>query len=91
MSGQRPVSGQRPAKDHARRYIEPLGHAANAFEHWIVEMMVTGKEPVNAERLLPSTGIVSHNMESNCRRRQAELKRNRAGSDPALFNCSSDV
>lgn len=40
-------------------------HAANAFEHWIVEMMLTRKEPVNAERLLLSTGIVSYNMESN--------------------------
>lgn len=40
-------------------------HAANAFEHWIVEMMLTRKEPYNAERLLLSTGIVSFNMESN--------------------------
>jgi hypothetical protein len=40
-------------------------HAANAFEHWIVEMMVTKKEPCNAERLLLSSGIVSYNMESN--------------------------
>lgn len=40
-------------------------HAANAFEHWIVEMMLTRKEPVPAERLLLSTGIVSYNMESN--------------------------
>ena len=40
-------------------------HAANAFEHWIIEMMLTRKEPVNAERLLLSTGIVSYNMESN--------------------------
>lgn len=40
-------------------------HAANAFEHWIVEMMLTRKEPVQAERLLLSTGIVSFNMESN--------------------------
>jgi hypothetical protein len=40
-------------------------HAANAFEHWIVEMMLTRKEPVNAERLLLSTGITSYNMESN--------------------------
>jgi hypothetical protein len=31
-------------------------HAANAFEHWIVEMMLTRKEPDNAERLLLSTG-----------------------------------
>jgi hypothetical protein len=40
-------------------------HAANAFEHWIVEMMLTRKEPCNAERLLLSTGITSYNMESN--------------------------
>lgn len=40
-------------------------HAANAFEHWIVEMMLTRKEPYNAERLLLSTGIVLHNQESN--------------------------
>lgn len=40
-------------------------HAANAFEHWIVEMMLTRKEPCNAERLLLSTGITSFNMESN--------------------------
>lgn len=40
-------------------------HAANAFEHWIVEMMLTRKEPVNAERLLLSTGITAFNMESN--------------------------
>ena len=40
-------------------------HAANAHEHWIIEMMLTGKEPFNAERLLLSTGIVNHYMESN--------------------------
>jgi hypothetical protein len=40
-------------------------HAANAFEHWIVEMMLTRKEPCNAERLLLSTGITSYNQESN--------------------------
>ena len=40
-------------------------HAANAFEHWLIEMMLTRKEPFNAERLLLSTGIVSYNMESN--------------------------
>lgn len=40
-------------------------HAANAFEHWIIEMMLTRKEPVPAERLLLSTGIVSYNMASN--------------------------
>ena len=40
-------------------------HASNAQPHWITEMMVTGKEPFNAERLLLSTGIVAYNMESN--------------------------
>ena len=40
-------------------------HAANAFEHWLIEMMLTRKEPVPAERLLLSTGIVAYNMESN--------------------------
>jgi hypothetical protein len=40
-------------------------HAANAHEHWIVQMMLTGKEPFNAERLLLSTGIVNYYMESN--------------------------
>jgi hypothetical protein len=40
-------------------------HAANAHEHWIVEMMLTGKEPYNAERLLLSTGITNYYMESN--------------------------
>ena len=40
-------------------------HAANAHEHWIIEMMLTGKEPFNAERLLLSTGIVNHYMDSN--------------------------
>jgi len=40
-------------------------HAANAYEHWIIEMMLTGKEPFNAERLLMSTGIVNNYMESN--------------------------
>ena len=34
-------------------------HAANAYEHWLIEMMLTRKEPYNAERLLLSTGIVS--------------------------------
>ena len=34
-------------------------------EHWITEMMLTGKEPFNAERLLLSTGIVNYYMESN--------------------------
>ncbi len=40
-------------------------HAANAYEHWIIEMMLTRKEPFNAERLLLSTGIVNHYMDSN--------------------------
>ena len=40
-------------------------HAANGQPHWITEMMVTGKEPFNAERLLLSTGIVNHYMDSN--------------------------
>jgi hypothetical protein len=40
-------------------------HAANAYEHWLIEMMLTRKEPYNAERLLLSTGIVSNNMDSN--------------------------
>jgi hypothetical protein len=40
-------------------------HASNAYVHWIVEMMLTGKEPFNAERLLLSTGITNHYMDSN--------------------------
>ncbi|MDA0196792.1 MAG: hypothetical protein O2887_17165 [Bacteroidetes bacterium] len=40
-------------------------HASNALPHWITELMVTKKEPFNAERLLLSTGIVNHYMESN--------------------------
>ena len=40
-------------------------HASNAQPHWITEMMVTGKEPYNAERLLLSTGITNQYMESN--------------------------
>ena len=40
-------------------------HASNAQPHWITEMMVTKKEPYNAERLLLSTGITNHYMESN--------------------------
>ncbi|MEO8475334.1 MAG: hypothetical protein ABI477_24235 [Chryseolinea sp.] len=40
-------------------------HASNSQPHWITEMMVSRKEPFNAERLLLSTGIVSYNMESN--------------------------
>lgn len=40
-------------------------HASNAQPHWITEMMVTKKEPFHAERLLLSTGITNHYMESN--------------------------
>lgn len=40
-------------------------HASNGQPHWIIEMMVTWKEPYNAERLLLSTGIVNQYMESN--------------------------
>jgi hypothetical protein len=40
-------------------------HAANGQPHWITEMMLTKKEPFNAERLLLSTGIVNHYMDSN--------------------------
>jgi hypothetical protein len=40
-------------------------HAANGHEHWITEMMLTRKEPFNAERLLLSTGIVNYYMDSN--------------------------
>ncbi|MFD1140940.1 hypothetical protein ACFQ4C_07465 [Larkinella insperata] len=40
-------------------------HASNSQPHWITEMMVTGKEPFPAERLLLSTGIVACNMDSN--------------------------
>ncbi|BDC52711.1 hypothetical protein F183_A50260 [Bryobacterales bacterium F-183] len=40
-------------------------HASNAQPHWITELMVTKKEPFNAERLLLSTGITNHYMESN--------------------------
>lgn len=39
--------------------------AANAMPHWITEMMLSKKEPFNAERLLLSTGITNHYMESN--------------------------
>ena len=35
-------------------------HAANGQPHWITEMMVTKREPFNAERLLLSTGITNH-------------------------------
>jgi len=40
-------------------------HASNAYVHWIIEMMLTGKEPFNAERLLLSTGITNYYMDSN--------------------------
>ena len=40
-------------------------HASNAQPHWIVETMVTKKEPFNAERLLLSSGITNHYMQSN--------------------------
>ncbi len=40
-------------------------HASNAQPHWIVEMMLTKKEPFNAERLLLTTGITNLYMESN--------------------------
>lgn len=40
-------------------------HAFNAQPHWITEMMVTKKEPFNAERLLLSTGILSNMLDSS--------------------------
>jgi hypothetical protein len=40
-------------------------HASNAQPHWIIEMMITKMEPFNAERLLLSSGITNHYMESN--------------------------
>ena len=40
-------------------------HAANGQPHWITEMMLTKREPYNAERLLLSTGITNHYMDSN--------------------------
>ena len=40
-------------------------HASNSQPHWITEMMVTKKEPFNAERLLLSSGITDYYMESN--------------------------
>ena len=40
-------------------------HASNEQPHWIVETMVTGTEPFEAERLLLSTGITTQAMESN--------------------------
>jgi hypothetical protein len=39
-------------------------HASNAHSHWLIEMMVTKKEPFNAERLLLSTGITDYTMDS---------------------------
>jgi hypothetical protein len=39
-------------------------HASNAHSHWLIEMMVTKKEPFNAERLLLATGITDFNMDS---------------------------
>ncbi len=39
--------------------------ASNSQPHWITEMMLTKKEPFNAERLLLSSGILNHYMESN--------------------------
>jgi hypothetical protein len=39
-------------------------HASNAHSHWLIQMMLTGKEPFNAERLLLSTGITDYNMDS---------------------------
>ena len=48
-------------------YHRPFGqyHASNSLPHWITEMMVTKKEPFNAERLLLSSGITNHYMQSN--------------------------
>jgi hypothetical protein len=40
-------------------------HASNGQPHWIVETMVTGKEPFDAQRLLLSTGIVNVALESH--------------------------
>ena len=40
-------------------------HADNGQPHFITEMMVTKKEPFNAERLLLSSGITNHYMQSN--------------------------
>jgi hypothetical protein len=56
-----------PAVIHPWFNFRPYGqyHAANAFIHWITEMMVTGKEPYPAERLLLTTGMLSSLMDSN--------------------------
>ncbi|HUQ91527.1 MAG TPA: hypothetical protein VM120_07585 [Bryobacteraceae bacterium] len=61
------IKGQDPAIISMLGWPGPYSqyHAANAFEHWLIEMMLTKKEPFNAERLLLSTGIVSYNMDSN--------------------------
>jgi len=40
-------------------------HASNAQPHWITELMVTKKEPFNAERLLLSSGITNHYIDSS--------------------------
>jgi hypothetical protein len=40
-------------------------HGSNEQPHWIVEMMLTKKEPYNTERLLLTTGITNFYMESN--------------------------
>ena len=40
-------------------------HASNEYVHWMIQMMLTRKEPFNAERLLLSTGITNHYMDSN--------------------------
>jgi hypothetical protein len=40
-------------------------HASNGQPHWIVETMVKGKEPFDAQRLLLSTGIVNVALESH--------------------------
>jgi hypothetical protein len=61
------IEGQRPTVVSMLGWPGPYSqyHAANAHSHWITEMMVTKTEPFNAERLLLSTGIVNHYMESN--------------------------
>ncbi|BCS35070.1 hypothetical protein TBR22_A42960 [Luteitalea sp. TBR-22] len=40
-------------------------HASNGQPHWIVETMVTRREPFDAQRLLLSTGIVNFALESH--------------------------
>ena len=39
-------------------------HASNAHSHWLIQMMLTRKEPFNAERLLLATGILAYTMDS---------------------------